>query len=545
VLEARNLLSTYAVNHLADPPSTGSMYWTSIGSNDIRRANLDGSGQQTLVTGQNGPERIALDLAVGQMYWTDYFDHDIRRANLDGSGQQTLVSGLGTSPTGIALDVAGGHMYWTGGTFGSGDIHRANLDGSGQQTLVPGQSGPIGIALDLASGQMYWTDYVDGGIRRANLDGSGRQTLVSGQIGPNGIALDLAAGQMYWIDENVSDIRRSNLDGSGQQTLVTGLNVSFGIALQLEPAPTVTCSVADPLLWPPNHALVNVGLSVNVDPPDATLHVSVYADDNASPSDASDIAPDTLRLRAERQGSGDGRVYLIVTTATDAAGTSFDVCTVAVPHNQSAESIAAVQQQAADAEAYYRQFQTAPPGFDLLGEGSPVDGTPHPHVSIGQVNAFSNDNGLPLATDAAATVLSAPKPPLNQTTSASDQQSVNLPADWAAPSVDANSTGKKGRNRRYFAFYLSCEIRMVRPGARPQELYALPVPSTNWPGIKNHVSAMCKRLSQTQRRGSVTAFQGFATDVTCHASRTVVRAQAPTTVGNGARLFEERPGQKP
>jgi hypothetical protein len=194
--------------------------------------------------------------------------------------------------------------------------------------------------------------------------------------------------------------------------------------------------VADPLLWPPNHSLVNVELSVNVDPPDATLHLVVYANDNATPSDAADIAPDTLRLRAERQGDGDGRVYLIVATATNAAGTSFDVCTVTVPHDQSAESIDAVQQQAADADAYYRQFQTAPPGFGLLGEGSTADGNPHPHVSIGQVNAFSNDNGLPLAADAAVPVLSAPRPLLSQITSLADQQTVNVPADWNASSAD-------------------------------------------------------------------------------------------------------------
>jgi hypothetical protein len=36
--------------------------------------------------------------------------------------------------------------------------------------------------------------------------------------------------------------------------------------------------------------------------------------------DARDIAPGTLRLRAERKGNGDGRVYLIVASATDGSG---------------------------------------------------------------------------------------------------------------------------------------------------------------------------------------------------------------------------------
>ena len=72
-------------------------------------------------------------------------------------------------------------------------------------------------------------------------------------------------------------------------------------------APSVTCTVADSLLWPPNHKLVNVGLGVGVDPTGATLHLQVYANDGATAADAADIGPDTLRLRrasGRRAGAG-------------------------------------------------------------------------------------------------------------------------------------------------------------------------------------------------------------------------------------------------
>jgi hypothetical protein len=134
-----------------------------------------------------------------------------------------------------------------------------------------------------------------------------------------------------------------------------------------EDPPTVTCSVADSLLWPPDHNLVNVGLVVNVTPPDASLKLLIYANDNASPGDAANIGPGTLQLRSDRRGNGDGRVYLIVAQASNDAGTSFDVCAVVVPHDQSADSIQAVQRQSAAAEAYSRQFLAAPAGFTLLG----------------------------------------------------------------------------------------------------------------------------------------------------------------------------------
>jgi probable HAF family extracellular repeat protein len=132
------------------------------------------------------------------------------------------------------------------------------------------------------------------------------------------------------------------------------------------PPPKVTCSVDQPLLWPPNQSLVNVGLGVTVNPPDASLTVLVYANDDASPSDAANIGPGTLQLRSERQAEGNGRIYLIIATATNLAGTSFDLCPVVVPHDNSPTARSGVQQQAAAAVAYYREFQTPPPGFTPL-----------------------------------------------------------------------------------------------------------------------------------------------------------------------------------
>jgi hypothetical protein len=133
---------------------------------------------------------------------------------------------------------------------------------------------------------------------------------------------------------------------------------------------TVQCSVTTPVLWPPNDQLVNVGLSVQVSDPNATISVQVFANDDALPSDAAGFAPGQLRLRGDRQGDGGGRVYLIVVTATDAAGdVAVSVCTVVVPHDQSADALAAVNEQAADAAAYFQAFSTAPPGYALLGSG--------------------------------------------------------------------------------------------------------------------------------------------------------------------------------
>src|SRR5262249_53419991 len=100
------------------------------------------------------------------------------------------------------------------------------------------------------------------------------------------------------------------------------------------------------------------------------------------------IGSATLQLRSQRQGNGTGRVYLIVAMASNSAGTSFDVCSVVVPHDNSPASIQAVQQQAAAAETYFQKFQAVPAGFVLLGSSGGGDGAAAPRTAPGSPNVL-------------------------------------------------------------------------------------------------------------------------------------------------------------
>ncbi len=159
----------------------------------------------------------------------------------------------------------------------------------------------------------------------------------------------------------------------------TGSSCTFNVIVNDTEPPQVTSSVATAWLWPPNHNLVNVGLTAaatdNCSDAIATS-VQVFCDESQHASgdghfrpDAEDIAPGTLRLRSACFGAGDGRVYLIVTTATDTSGNENRSCaTVMVPHDRSAASIAAVKAQAAAASAFCQAHDgDAPPGFGMIG----------------------------------------------------------------------------------------------------------------------------------------------------------------------------------
>ena len=129
-----------------------------------------------------------------------------------------------------------------------------------------------------------------------------------------------------------------------------------------------------------NRRFVDVGfdfLVIDDTDPSPTIDVLVFADeDDEEPTGDGTHSPDAkddgdiLRLRSERKGDSDGRVYLIVIVATDAAGNEgFDCCTVVVPKSMSKKHIAEVDEQAAIAVAFCLEFGEPPPGFVEVGDG--------------------------------------------------------------------------------------------------------------------------------------------------------------------------------
>jgi predicted extracellular nuclease len=105
--------------------------------------------------------------------------------------------------------------------------------------------------------------------------------------------------------------------------------------------PTLSVTLSKTTLTPPNHKYVTVDATVTAADkaaPTVTL-VSVTSDEPDNGDDDGDtiddiviVDQDTFKLRAERSGIGDGRVYTVTYRATDACGNStIKTATVTVP----------------------------------------------------------------------------------------------------------------------------------------------------------------------------------------------------------------------
>jgi hypothetical protein len=136
----------------------GTVCWADEDFNDTHEfailcGNLgDTAGEVIVLT---WADDIAIDPIADKVYWTG--EGMVRRANLDGSNVEVLVSGLDT-PGGIALDPSGDRMWWTDRALGK--IQSASLDGENVQDVVRGHIDPTGLVfLDLtgeADDKIYW-----------------------------------------------------------------------------------------------------------------------------------------------------------------------------------------------------------------------------------------------------------------------------------------------------------------------------------------------------------------------------------------------------
>ncbi len=102
------------------------------------------------------------------------------------------------------------------------------------------------------------------------------------------------------------------------------------------PPRILSMSASPNVLWPPNHELVPVSVSVSAeDIGGASCAISEVSSSEPDASDWMVTGPLTLQLRAEREGQGGGRIYTITVSCADGAGNSSSSnSTVTVPHDQ-------------------------------------------------------------------------------------------------------------------------------------------------------------------------------------------------------------------
>lgn len=215
------------------------IYWYDQVSDNIKRANVDGSSVEDFVTAASMPIGMCIDLHTNSLYWADFVA--IRAINLDGTNRRTIVSGTGVGePISVQVDGLAGDVYWVDQV--SRRIQRAKLNGTNIQTVAT----PTGIAfidLDVTNHVIYWSDLDV--IEKVNTDGTGRTVVVThANAGePICVTIDLPGSKIYWADQVSLELRRANLDGTNTETFLSIGSLPLGLSIPTNPGALLPLSL--------------------------------------------------------------------------------------------------------------------------------------------------------------------------------------------------------------------------------------------------------------------------------------------------------------
>ncbi|KAM9468136.1 low-density lipoprotein receptor-related protein 6 [Clarias gariepinus] len=226
VLHAEDIRHAIAIDY---DPVDGHVYWTDDEVRAIRRARLDGSDSQLLVTSQvSHPDGIAVDWVARNLYWTDTGTDRIEVTRLNGTMRKILISEDLDEPRAIVLDPVAGYMYWT--DWGEiPKIERATLDGTDRVMMVNTSLGwPNGLALDYAERKIYWGDAKTDKIEMMNMDGTGRRILVEDKL-PHIFGFTLLGDYVYWTDWQRRSIERVHKRTAEREVIIDQLPDLMGL----------------------------------------------------------------------------------------------------------------------------------------------------------------------------------------------------------------------------------------------------------------------------------------------------------------------------
>jgi len=260
-------------------PAAGHLYYCDQQKAHLRRVNLDGSNPLTLHTSTvHQPYYLDIDPAARKIYWGD-FDGvsantgNVFRMNSDGSGLETVVTG-NLETRGVCVDPAGGHLYWVNRNAGRimrcrlADLPVSATDPARTQTLYSQLDTPHGLTLDVPAHRLYWVDTAtnntpntigDRAVSRGSLNGSTpHEVLVPINSEPWDVEVDpRCASFTEWTERffptgtaTAATLPEADPDADGAPNLLECALATHPLSPHESPQPVAHTVTSDGLVYP-------------------------------------------------------------------------------------------------------------------------------------------------------------------------------------------------------------------------------------------------------------------------------------------------------
>jgi len=197
-----------------------------VKSGVLKKANSDGTGATSLVTGLGTCFAMTIDAVNEFVYVADYSNSTLRKIKYDGSTNTIIISG--NRYLSVWIDLINNQLYI--GNYGVGSVQRSNLDGSSLTTLVTGQSNIRGITYNPNTNTIYWTRGSSGPMMK-KVGTATPVTFLTGQSYPMQMAYSDVEDRIYFMDYSASQLKSVKLDGTGVTTMISGLGNAWSLSI--------------------------------------------------------------------------------------------------------------------------------------------------------------------------------------------------------------------------------------------------------------------------------------------------------------------------
>jgi hypothetical protein len=325
-------------NGVIDSPSISGPHWATFGAEDLFVAQRGGGDVLRFTFDAQGVASLADTISEGLFF-------DIPRGVAVSARGELFVTQC------CGLDAINRYLFDAGGNAVPNGVITGN-----------GLNNPQELAFS-RSGELFVANAFGNSVSRFTFDSAGKASpngVITGEVFHTPVSLDISPwGELFVGNADPpGGVSRWTFEGSGAArsngTFSTPSNVVLDIQFSRPPVNRPPdCSrvkVSPARLWPPNHRFVKVTVSGAVDPDagdSVTLVIdAITQDEPVNGHGDGDTAPDAVLatpsadhawVRAERSAQGDGRIYRLHYTATDARGATCEgIATVSVPHDRRA-----------------------------------------------------------------------------------------------------------------------------------------------------------------------------------------------------------------
>jgi hypothetical protein len=216
----------------------------------------------------------------------------------------------------------------------------------GRVDLIETLSGNVKLSVDLSQYATVIPPVANCKDIVVYLDENGEATITAedvdnGSNDPEGGSIELSIDKSYFTcdDLGANSVILTVTDEEGAPAACTST-----VTVVDDTPPEISLTVNPATLWPPNHRMTSVAVTPetvdNCDPSPACQIIQVQSNEPINGLGDGDSSPDwlitgglSLDLRAERSGTGTGRIYTITVECTDYSGnTATANVDVTVPH---------------------------------------------------------------------------------------------------------------------------------------------------------------------------------------------------------------------